>query len=81
METLISNLKSSSDKKELDLCLNSLREIIPVFDRLVKAVKYYRSPYITKDQYKELQEINEYLDTHNILDDSSCCSGEKEHVD
>lgn len=81
MENLIPNLKSSLNKKELDLCLNSLREIVPVFDKLVKAVKYYRSPYITKDQYKELQEINKYLDMLKILDDSfSCCSGKKEHV-
>lgn len=82
METWIPNTTSSSDKKELTLCKELMNELIPLVDSLVKAVKYYRSPFITKDQYRELQELNKFFDTHEILDNSSssCCSGEKEHM-
>lgn len=80
MEDQTPTITFSSDKEELAVCRELVNEILPLLDKLTTAVKYYRSPWITKDQYRELQDINKYLDSHELIDDSSCCLGEEEHM-
>ena len=81
MEVWIPNTPSAEEqlknyKTIAEQSVEETQELILLLNKLITAVKYYRSPMITKDQYKELQELNKFFDDYGVLEDNhNCCDG------
>ena len=68
---------TSESNKDIEALYSAINDLIAVNDKLVQAIRYYRSPRLTKAQYFELLELNKYFDTNQILIESVCCNSDK----